>query len=611
MNFSTRFQSSASGAFLGGRYQFIRQLGEGGFGQTFLAKDVHLPRHPVCVIKKLKSQFSNPDSLQIARRLFDTEAKVLYLLGEHDQIPRLLAHFEENQEFYLAQEFIQGDSLANELRPGQPWPEDKVVTLLLDILQGLTFVHQQGVIHRDIKPANLIRRRQDEKVVLIDFGAVKQVTTQFLNPQPGRANLTVSIGTPGYMPNEQLGGRPCFSSDIYAVGMIGVQALTGVQPVRLRQDPRTSEIEWLDLVPQTRPELVAVLTRMVSYHAQKRYPTAAEALAALQPLGAERNPPRSRNQLTTILERQHLLKKLTTVLVRQPPWTQLTTWATDAPLPKRLLIRWSIPLALATLGTTVPMAKNSLLKPLPPDAQTAAQAEISAVSPLPAHEHRSPAAPIQPDQARTAEAPPDIPSPLTPRRSVDPEVAKLLQSANAYEDAGEIKKAREHYKKAFEADPDDPDASLGYCRSLIQEKHPEKMLEVCDLALKLHPDNPEAMWGKGTALEHLKQYREALNLYDQATIVDPQFAPAWSAKGSALLNLDRPEEAMDALNRAFELNPNLASAWTNQAKILLHLQDIDGAIHAVKRALEINSDDRDAHALRREIEKRYKHRLDD
>src|SRR6476469_5452733 len=272
---------------LGGRYKVLSKLGAGGFGQTFLAEDMHLPDHPCCVVKQLKPQVTDANSLQTARRLFDTEAKVLYQLGSHDQIPRLMAHFEEDQEFYLVQEFINGASLSEELIAGQPWPEARVVALLQDILQALTFVHEQHVIHRDIKPPNLMRRRQDGRIVLIDFGAVKQVSTQIVTTKSGSTNLTISIGTQGYMPNEQLGGNPRFSSDIYAVGMIGIQALTGVHPRHLSEDVKTGEILWRDRAPHTTPELADFLDRMVRYDFRARYTTASEALAALQALPTE------------------------------------------------------------------------------------------------------------------------------------------------------------------------------------------------------------------------------------------------------------------------------------------------------------------------------------
>ncbi|GAB4178605.1 MAG: hypothetical protein Fur006_11210 [Coleofasciculaceae cyanobacterium] len=184
---------------LSNRYQIVKHLGGGGFGQTYLAQDMQLPGKPLCVVKQLKPQANDPLTLQVARRLFDREAHALYQLGNHDQIPRLLAHFDQEQEFYLVQEFIEGHDLKQELTIGRQWNEIQVIALLQEVLKILEFVHQQGVIHRDIKPANLIRRQQDDKIVLIDFGAVKQVSAQTVNSE-GHTILTVAIGSSGYCP---------------------------------------------------------------------------------------------------------------------------------------------------------------------------------------------------------------------------------------------------------------------------------------------------------------------------------------------------------------------------------------------------------------------------
>ncbi|HEY9638175.1 MAG TPA: serine/threonine-protein kinase [Coleofasciculaceae cyanobacterium] len=279
------------GKTLSGRYKIVKYLGGGGFGQTYFAEDLQLPGNPLCVVKQLKPKATDAFTLQTAGRLFDREAQVLYTLGNHDQIPRLLAHFEEEQEFYLVQEFIDGNDLKEELPFGKRLSETQVIALVQDILKILEFVHQQNVIHRDIKPSNLIRRKQDSKIVLIDFGAVKQVSTQTANSE-GHTTLTVAIGSPGYMPNEQLAGQPQFCSDIYAVGMIGIQALTGWPPQQVPKDPRTSEILLRDKLlgntlheqVQTSPELAELLEKMVRYDYRQRYQTAAEALQALEQL---------------------------------------------------------------------------------------------------------------------------------------------------------------------------------------------------------------------------------------------------------------------------------------------------------------------------------------
>ena len=272
------------GKILGGRYQIISHLGRGGFGTTFVAEDRHLPGNPQCVVKQLKPKRNSDDPLvlQAARRLFDREAEVLYQLGNHERIPRLFAHFEEDGDFYLVQELIDGNELRKELQLGQQLSEAQVIVICGEILEILEFVHQQDVIHRDIKPSNLIRRRQDGKIVLIDFGAVKQIGTQVIDSQ-GQTSLTIAIGSPGYMPNEQLAGNPRFCSDIYAVGILGIQALTGLNPRQFPEDLKTSEIIWRDQV-RVSSDLADILDKMVRYDFRERYQSAAEVLEAFNGL---------------------------------------------------------------------------------------------------------------------------------------------------------------------------------------------------------------------------------------------------------------------------------------------------------------------------------------
>ena len=267
------------GQLLDRRYQVVRVLATGGFGQTYIARDTRRPGSPTCVVKHLKPISTDLEIFETAKRLFNNEAETLEQLGHHDQIPRLLAYFDEDQQFYLVQEFIEGHTLSTELRPGQCWTESQVIQLLQEVLGILEFVHSQGVIHRDIKPGNIIRRQRDNKLVLVDFGAVKQLQTQMVRTQTHESG-TIAIGTPGYMPTEQGHGKPRPSSDIYALGSIGIQALTGLKPTQLEEDLNTGEILWQHLVSVS-PELVDVLTKMVRYHFKDRYQTAAEALEAV------------------------------------------------------------------------------------------------------------------------------------------------------------------------------------------------------------------------------------------------------------------------------------------------------------------------------------------
>lgn len=277
------------GKLLDRRYQVTQVLGAGGFGRTYLAQDTRRPGNPICVVKQLKPVSSEPSFLETARRLFNSEAETLEQLGNHDQIPRLLAYFEEDQEFYLVQEFIEGHTLTQELQPDQRWEESRVVEMLSEVLAILEFVHRHSVIHRDIKPDNLIRRKSDNKLVLVDFGAVKQIRTQLASVYGQQLSNTIAVGTPGYMASEQALGQPRPSSDIYALGIIGIQALTGLMPVSFQEDLSTGEILWQQLVPVSRG-LEPVLTKMVRYHFKDRYQSAAEALQALQQLNTSYSP---------------------------------------------------------------------------------------------------------------------------------------------------------------------------------------------------------------------------------------------------------------------------------------------------------------------------------
>jgi serine/threonine-protein kinase len=273
------------GQLLARRYQILRVLGAGAFGRTYVAQDTHIPGNPTCVVKHLKPASNSPNLLETARQLFQREAETLVKLGNHEQIPQLMAYFEEDQEFYLVQEFIEGHTLTKELAPGQQLPENQVRQLLLEVLEILEFVHTQGVIHRDIKPDNIMRRDLDHKLVLIDFGAIKQVQTPSLSMVGQEQSVATStrIGTPGYAPTEQDRGKPRPNSDIYALGIVAIQALTGLYPHQIQEDDETGELIWQHLA-QVSPSVAAILTKMVRYHFKDRYQSAAEALQALQQL---------------------------------------------------------------------------------------------------------------------------------------------------------------------------------------------------------------------------------------------------------------------------------------------------------------------------------------
>ena len=267
-----------SGEIVGGQYRIVKELGSGGFSTTYLAVDI-ASEGTIYVVKQLQPRFNSPAIWENAKARFATEATVLQWLGNHQQIPQLLAHFEEKKQFYLVQEFIEGEEFEQEVNR-QVLKEEELIYFLCDVLEILDFVHRQGVIHRDIKPSNLIRRKIDNKIVLIDFGAVKEIGTVVLDP--AREHTQV-IGTPGYMSPEQNHGRPVYSSDIYALGKTAIFALTGRSPIEWEQTSTEETTTWTNLVSVSN-QLVRVIKKMINPQSLERYGSATEVLQDLKPL---------------------------------------------------------------------------------------------------------------------------------------------------------------------------------------------------------------------------------------------------------------------------------------------------------------------------------------
>jgi serine/threonine-protein kinase len=279
---SHKCQSCGSKLLLSDRYQVVKPLGQGGFGATFLAHDQALPGEPSCVIKQLRPSVTAPHVLQMARELFEREAKTLGKIGNHPQVPRLLDYFEDQQQFYLVQEYISGATLQQEIQRNGNLTEAGVKQFLSEILPLLQYIHEQKVIHRDIKPANLIRRTQDARMVLIDFGAVKNQVTQSIAGQSDQTALTAyAIGTPGFAPPEQMAMRPVYASDIYALGVTCIYLLTGKTPKDLEYNPSTGEMIWEPLV-QVSDHLTSVLRKMLEVSVRNRYKSAQEVLRGLE-----------------------------------------------------------------------------------------------------------------------------------------------------------------------------------------------------------------------------------------------------------------------------------------------------------------------------------------
>ena len=267
---------------LNNRYQVLKSIGSGGFGETFLAEDAQMPSGRRCVVKKLHPVSYHPQIYPLIKERFQREAAILEDLGSHsDRIPTLYAYFEENNDFYLVQELIEGMTLTDIIQSQSSFSESYVRDFLVNFLPILDYVHQKHIIHRDIKPDNIIIRQSDQKPVLIDFGAVKEAIATTMSSS-GSPQTSIAIGTRGFMSSEQAAGRPVYSSDLFATGLTAIYLLTGKQPQDIETNNYTGEILWKQYAPQVSPTLAIILDKAISAHSCDRYTTAQEMLQALQ-----------------------------------------------------------------------------------------------------------------------------------------------------------------------------------------------------------------------------------------------------------------------------------------------------------------------------------------
>lgn len=617
------------GDTIGGRYQIQEYLGGGGFGQTYLAQDIHLPGCPRCVIKQLKPKVADPITLQSARRLFDTEAQALYALGSHDRIPRLLAHFEENQQFYLAQELIEGELLSQELGSGRCWSEAKLIDVLDDLLSTLAFVHEQGVIHRDIKPSNLIRRRSDQKIVMIDFGSVKQVGhLSAIAQEQGQVSITIAVGSLGYMPNEQLAGQPCLSSDIYAVGMLAIQALTGIDPKTLKKDVRTSEILWRDQAVVS-DWLGDIIDRMVRYDFRQRYSSAAEALSALRqeqdmdefesdetiaiapvvaipvvPPARESGLETALDDLTlsdTVLDDEQTLELYQGSVIFNQSEGHLLMWMERG---DELFQGQRFGAALSCYERITQARPEDYLAWFKhaialENMQQYAQAVESYQQVIQLRPNDYLAWYRQGKALEILERWEDA-------LAAYKEVIRLQPNNYwVWHDRGQVlerlhnqEAAIAAYTKAVQIKPDFQLAIEGRKRllnqlerveQLYQLQHYEDAIASCDQLIAQEPDNLLAWLMRGMAMENLGQLKAAASSYARVTRLQPSDHLAWYKQASALEKIERYSEALAAYERVVDLQPDNCWAWHDRGRVLEQIGQLEEAVISYDRAVQLKS----------------------
>ena len=264
------------GSIVGNRYQIIQKLGRQETSKTYLAKDLQAESVLKCAVQQLNYERDRQADWEIVRQYLNNEIAILTRLGDHPQIPQFYAHFVESEQIYLVREYIDGDSLEQEVER-KIFNEADTINLIQDVLRILDFVHKTNAIHRDIQPIHIIRRKQDNAFVLIGFGGVRQLESTETD-EAGELSFK-SQGNWSYVAPEQKAGTVCFGSDLYALAKTAIFALTGKSPQALEQ----TNLDWSQEC-QISPVFEAILLKMMSPMVERRYSNASEVLHDLRPL---------------------------------------------------------------------------------------------------------------------------------------------------------------------------------------------------------------------------------------------------------------------------------------------------------------------------------------
>jgi len=583
------------GQLLDRRYRIIKVLESGSFGQTYLAADVRRPGMPKCVVKQLIPVADSADASKTAERLFKQEAETLEKLGAHPFIPRLLAYFEENNHLYLVREFIAGNPLTDEIIPGQSLPEEDVALIIEKVLRILEFIHSEDVIHRDVKPENLIRRYEDQEIILIDFGSVKELRHQLA----GEANTrTITTGTPVYMPVEQFQGNPQFNSDIYALGTIAVQALTGVSSNNLpKLQNKDGKMCWRDRA-NVSDEFAAVIDKMVAYSSGSRYQTASDVLEDLEPLILQYFPP---------IEEEHdedepieqVIDLTSSLPDRRAAWRDrfFTLLPNFQGHPSR--ISWL--LLLLIFGATG--AIWFWQRPSESRAEAFYQRglqKIESGDDSGALSEFNRALKINPQDARAYYKRGNIHYDLGNFDQAIADYGAAIQfnpnygdayynRGLAYLDKGQVKPAIADFNQLLQINPND-DAAF-YQRGLAYHEVGDYQSSIQDYtqAILLNPEDPFAYISRGLAYSALGNKQQAIADFTQAIRVDPQEPNAYYSRGRARDNLGDYNSALDDYTQAIKLAPEKPEAYTNRCSVYLNLGEYDQAIEDCSRSIKLDA----------------------
>lgn len=560
---------------LGGRYSITRYLG-GNLGvETYLADNLHRQYQSPCLIKQIElPNIHGLGKVKIERR-FAEELAILERLGYHEQIPQLWDHFEENDEFCLVQEYIQGENLAEKIEQ-QSLSTSEIVKILGSTLSVLSFIHQNRIIHRNIKPSNLMIRYESHQVVITDFGILMNIKNppnviEYPNQQQDKDN---------YWSPEQIAGRPTISSDLYALGMSMVETLTHIKPSKIVRDQQTGKLLWQGNVKNTDVDrrLIRIIDKMIDLDLGRRYSSAEKALEDLQKVNIF---PKSGRQFGKLVKK-----------VQDRPRSS------KAKLPGFITIGiLGIVCLLGSIEFAFPIVRPTYYwyrgnKALSEQPQVALNTFTKAIDLKPqstgAWSGRGAALYKLERYSESLEA-------YAEASRLDPnDWQSWKKQGDALYELERFKEAISLYNNALELEKDDGELYNRRGKALYKLQNYESALVMQEEALEIDRLNPVFLSDRAKNLIQLSRYYDALSVLNRVQVSEPYKMKLWQDKALVLKALSRPQEVV-RVNQEIAQNykkllreqPRNQKAWLAQGDFLVSRKMYSKAVQSYQKAVEI------------------------
>ena len=572
---------------LGGHYQLIKVVGYNGSRQTYLVADVEKSGHPQYIAKRLPLTSKNPNSVKYIVKLLKKKVTILEKIGQHNQIAQIVACFEEDSDFYLVRDFIQGQSLAAEIEYAQKLPEASVIAILKEVLNLLIFVRQHCVIHRSLNPSNIIRRHPDRKLVLTDFGILEETRCQIFNSQKQLKNLQEDESY-AYLPPEQYQYQLSSSSDIYGLGMVAIQALTGLSASHLVKLQNQSNSKSYSFLWQNQfavsPNLALIINKMVHQDNRQRYQKVLEVLADLQALSTNKISLPVSNQRQKLKETKpfslqftggyfaslcalSLLAVPAIFLIPQlfsPHLDSKTLSQEQTEKERQIIAQYTKVIKQEPDNGSAYYQRGLVYYRLQEDA-------LALKDFTEAIKHNFQSGDVHYKRGNVRFSLGDRTGALADFNTaieLDPQLADAYVNRGFVKaDLGQEKEAIADYTKAIELNPQDPDIYLNRCLALSNQGQQTEALADCTQAINLQPDSAFAYQNRGLIRRRQQNFQGAIEDYNTAINLNPQDADPYYNRGLARRDLGDIPGAIADYTAAIELNANHALAYYHRGLV--------------------------------------------